>query len=395
MLGDCSLHARFAPGVFVAVFGLGLALPATPAFAGGALCGDAVVEGDENCDDGNLSDLDGCTRTCRYEAIQRIELLELHGGNAPGFCAPVTNRLGDAFSALGLTVFNSTLQDATAGGAISVFLDLLGLDDAAGVSDPVIEVGLLGGVPDPADPDPTPFGIDAWYRVGDALLAQNGQPSQRITPGSVNAGVLAAGPNDVTMPFFGSTLALRTASLAATVGVTTSLPAPPPTNVAPGLLAFEALDGTSNATGLCGNLTVGSLATIPVPDEVTTGAQACRSDCASSRAYVSCGAGPVTTSCHSLLDILVGGCRVQSGLCFQVVLPTKPDVGVGANPPATLVFAPSGGGIDKVVVVEPNDAYSSWFAFATERVHATDNLGAFGDGFETGNLVRWSAVEPE
>jgi cysteine-rich repeat protein len=31
---------------------------------GGAVCGDGKVEGDEQCDDGNLDDTDGCTTTC-------------------------------------------------------------------------------------------------------------------------------------------------------------------------------------------------------------------------------------------------------------------------------------------------------------------------------------------
>ena len=71
--------------------------------------------------------------------------------------------------------------------------------------------------------------------------------------------------------------------------------------------------------------------------------------------------------------------------------PDQPDVGVGANPPNTLIFEPTGGGIDKVTVVEPDDAYSSWFQFSSERVHLTNNVSLmFRDGFETGDTLAWS-----
>jgi hypothetical protein len=32
-------------------------------------------------------------------------------------------------------------------------------------------------------------------------------------------------------------------------------------------------------------------------------------------------------------------------------------------------------GTGKVTVTEPDDAYSTWFEFAAERVHITNNIG--------------------
>jgi hypothetical protein len=84
------------------------------------------------------------------------------------------------------------------------------------------------------------------------------------------------------------------------------------------------------------------------------------------------------------------GCGV-----INAINPTQPDVGIGVSPPNALVFGDSGGGIDKVVIVEADDAYSSWFSLTSERVHITNNLGAvFRDGFESGNTDGWSSSTP-
>ncbi len=367
--------------------------PAAPAWAGEGTCGNGVVEPGEQCDDGALLDLDGCTHSCLYEAVQRVESLVLEGDDAPDFCEPTTNRLGNAFSTLGLAVFNLTLAEAAGDPEQSILLYLVDLEEPTGSDEGFLEVGLLGAVPDPADPFPA--AMDSWYRVGTDQLDEEGLPLERLGNGQILAFVLAAGPSDVQVPLLGSSLAIRGARLEAMVDTLSSLPAPPPYQPAPDLAAFETLDASGSTLGLCGNLTVGSLAAIPVPQSVTVGGNACRDDCPGSRSYVSCSGGPVTPSCHSLLDVLVGGCRVQTGCLLTVVSPTQPDVGVGANPPNTLSFAPSGGGIDKVVVVEPDDAYSSWFTLATQRVHITDNLGAvFLDGFESGSTAAWSLTFP-
>jgi cysteine-rich repeat protein len=104
-----------------------LALQVGPASAG-AVCGDGVIDLGEECDDGAVADLDGCTRTCRYEAIQHVDSLALHAGSAPSFCVPTTNQLGNAFSALGLSAFNNALSNAVAGGQLIMLFDLLDLD---------------------------------------------------------------------------------------------------------------------------------------------------------------------------------------------------------------------------------------------------------------------------
>lgn len=368
-----------------------VALPATPVLAQteGAACGDGVVEGAEQCDDGDAYPLDGCDPSCRYEQVQRLTSLELQDTSGPLACEPGTNQLGGAFSSTGLDSLNSSLQDAIDAGDLTMLFDLLDLDDATGTADPSLAVAALGADVDTTDP--SPGGLDAWFRAGEELLDTEDQPLQSLTPAAIASSELVAGPGDASLPFVDGDLSMRDVVLLAQVGATVSLPAEPPSNFAPGFVAFESLDGADPSRGLCGNVTVGSLALIPVPDAFTSGLGMCES-CSASRVYTSCGGGPVTESCHSLLDVLVGGCQVF-GCLVTVIDPTQPDVGVDPNPPNTLIFEPTGGGIDRVTVVEPDDAYSSWFQFTSERVHLTNNLPLlFRDGVESGDTSEWSVT---
>lgn len=358
-----------------------------PAEFEGVICGDGIVEGAEQCDDGNLYPLDGCDSSCRYEQVQRLTSLSLQGSAGPIVCEPGTNQLGGAFSATGLDSLNGSLQDAIDAGDLTLLLDLLDLDDATGTADASLEVAALGGEVDATDP--TPGGLDAWYLAAEDLLDADDQPLQSLTPASITSSELVAGPGDASLPFVDGELSMRDVVLAAQVNPATSLPAEPPSNLAPGFVAFESLDAADASHGLCGNVTVGSLALIPVPEALTSGLGMCES-CGASRVYTSCAGGPVTTSCHSLLDVMVGGCQVF-GCLVTVIDPTQPDVGVDPNPPNTLIFEPSGGGLDKVTVIEPDDAYSSWYQFTSERVHLTNNLSLlFRDGFESGDTTVWS-----
>ncbi|MEL7058752.1 MAG: hypothetical protein AAGN46_01875 [Acidobacteriota bacterium] len=359
--------------------------------AGGPLpsCGNGAIEIGEDCDDGNGFDLDGCTRSCRYEAIHRVIALEMASGPAPMRCMTTTNALGSAFSAAGLAAVNDTIAAGLLGES-ALLLDLLDLDDATGMNDPALDLGVLAARPDPRSPR---VGLDAWFIATPDALDGDDRPVEILTGGSATAGEIAAGPADLELPFLGGELRLLDAIGAALASDMTSEPAPPPDAFAAGLVAFETLDGAGATHGLCGNVTVGSLAQIPVPDELATGVTACQT-CSGSRTYVACSAGqPVDATCHSLLDVVVGGCR-NVGCLVTVLTPTQPDVGTGGDPPSPLVFDDVGE-LEKVTVVEPDDAYSSWFTFTTERVHATNLLGAlFLDGFDDGTVDAWANAVP-
>ena len=58
------------------------------------------------------------------------------------------------------------------------------------------------------------------------------------------------------------------------VGPVTSIPGPPPDQLAPAFSAFEGLAADDGNHGMCGNLTVASLAQVPLPAEFAAGGSA-------------------------------------------------------------------------------------------------------------------------
>jgi cysteine-rich repeat protein len=354
------------------------------------VCGNGIVEPPEECDDGAFMRLDGCAPDCTFEHVQRMTMLALADGTGPATCTPATNVFGSAFSGAGLTAVNTQLATVIADRTLNQLLQILDLDDPAGADDPVLEVGLLGSDPDVGGPAP---GLDAWYVAQPGFLDPDDLPALRLS-GATAVRELTAGPGRIEISFLGGLIAARDARLSAVVGATTSLPGPPPGQFAPGFSAFEGLTADDGNHGICANLTVGSLALIPLPQEFTAGGAAeCSSSCAGSRSYTWCGPGnPVGPGCNSMLDLMVGGCAVFPPLCIGVVAPTQPDVGTGGQPPVVLVGDPVTG---KVSVTEPEDAYSTWFEFTSERVHMTNNIGGiFTDGFESADLGAWSSSVP-
>lgn len=355
------------------------------------VCGDGVVESTEECDDGAGFRLDGCTPDCAYEHVQRMIHLELAGGSpSPVDCTPRTNAFGSAFSTLGLAGVNAQLAAAIADGTLNQLVQVLGLDDPAAVDDPDLDVGILAAGVDPRGSAP---GLDGWFIAATGALDDDDLPAIRL-PGSVAARELAAGPQRIDVAFLDGTITIRDARVAAEVGTAISLPAPPPDEFATGFLAFETMQAMDGTHGLCGNLTVGSLAVLPAPFDFSSGGAAeCSASCPGSRGYTWCGTGnPVGPGCNSMLDVVVSGCAVSPPLCIPVINPTQPDVGTSGQPPVTLVADPTTG---KVTVPEPEDAYSTWLEFAAERVHVTNHLGGiFADGFESSNLGAWSSSQP-
>ena len=205
----------------------------------------------------------------------------------------------------------------------------------------------------------------------------------RLSPGALASRQLTAGPSDVTLPLsFGGSpapLEVRSAHMIASVDASPApdVPAPPPSLLAPGVTVFQSLTGSGAGQGLCGNITVESLAQVAVPQTLAVGGSSPCGDCSgSSKSYVYCGAGqPVGPGCNSLLDVLVGGCMVPafSVPCLaQVVNPTQPDVPAvdgGSVTPLTLDAT-----THKVPTSETTgnlDGYSSYFLFSADRVHAT------------------------
>jgi cysteine-rich repeat protein len=61
-------------------------------------CGNGIIEGDEQCDDGNDEPLDSCDPECRWELVHRMTRTDVVKGFIPDFCVHQRNRFGEAFS---------------------------------------------------------------------------------------------------------------------------------------------------------------------------------------------------------------------------------------------------------------------------------------------------------
>jgi hypothetical protein len=342
----------------------------------GSTCGNGTIEPGEHCDDGNTKNLDGCDASCKYEVVQRVTSLQVRTGTSPAYCSPTTNRFGQALSSSAANSFNSNLQGQINAGELNTLMQLLFLDDLSGQNDPTLQVGVVNGALDPKRGGWVPPGAIDWWFLADTIdLDSAGLPLQRMTPASITNRLLAGGPSLILLNYGGSPLKMRGAAIRATIGTATNVPAPPPSSLAAGLTVFQTMAANTSGQGLCGNITVGSLAAIPAPQDLTTsGADSttrCRSSCSNSREYTYCGLGnPVGPGCNSLLDVIVSGCRTTI-LCVTAISRQQPDVGVGGNPPNVLTANSSTG---KVTVTQPDDAYSSYFYLATQRAHLTNNL---------------------
>ena len=351
------------------------------------VCGDGKIGGTEQCDDGNLFDLDGCDSTCNYEVVSRMTSVSIQGTAGPSFCMPATNRLGaQSITGTALSQLNTPLQTGIDDGTTNIMTQFLALKDLTGVAGSGFSVGVLSAKTDPAKgawPSGNP--IDWWFFAAHTTVSM-GLPTG-VLAGNLAARNLTAGPSNVSLTLLlgGSpaVLQMRNATLAATIDGTPApnVPAPPPAQLAPGLTVFQQITGSGTNQGLCGNITVDSLAQIPIPQVLTTGASACGT-CAASRTYTYCGAGnPVGPNCNSLLDALVGGC--QAVLCLVTAInPEQPDVPSGAaiNPLAL-------GANNKVPASQSTgdlDAYSSYLKFDANRAHFTGQDCAVTADCQTG-----------
>ena len=348
--------------------------------AGGASpasCGDAVLAAAEECDDGNTKNLDGCSAGCRYEVVDRMTTLSMQSGSAPAFCSPTTNALGRAFSSTALTPINTELQQSISNGALNNLMLFSGLEDLTGASnDSALAIGFLPAALDVAiGPWPGGSPLDFWFRVPSSSVDVQGVPLNSLS-GTLTARSLSAGPGLLKLPLAiggaPSTLSVSNAWLRATLNATPApnVPAPPPTNLASGLTVFQSITGSGSGQGICGNVTVESLAHIPVPASLANGASSGCLACTGSRTYTACSGNTVEPGCNSMLDVLVGGCKAF--LCFvTLVTPSQPDVPAPGSTSVSPLSLGSGNAVPSGQSTGNADAYSSYFKFDANRAHVT------------------------
>jgi hypothetical protein len=148
-----------------------------------------------------------------------------------------------------------------------------------------------------------------------------------------------------------------------------NVPPPPPAQLAPGLTVFQTVTASGTGQGLCGNITVESLSRVPIPPTLAQGGTTACGACAGSKQYTACGGQPVGPNCNSLLDALVGGCKIVSCL-ITAINATQPDVAGTDGDIDTLTL----GALNKVpltLTTGNDDAYSSYMKWNANRAHIT------------------------
>jgi cysteine-rich repeat protein len=346
-----------------------------------AACGDGTIQAPEQCDDNNTSNLDGCNSTCKYEMVTRLRTATIQGGAAPSFCSVTKNQLGTvALTSTAIGQLNTSLQTGIDEGSTNVIVQALNLDDLTGTADPTVELGIMAGGLDPAKGTWPATGnpIDWWFLVQNSNVDANGLPLGKLTGGAIAAKVLTAGPSDVNLSLLLSgspaLLEMRDAKVRGVTTGTPSVPAPPPATLAPGLTTFPEVQADQANQGLCGNITVASLAKIPIPESLAKGSSTACGACGGSKEYTYCGANqPVGANCNSLLDALVGGCKVSVVLpCLVTAInATQPDV---PKPGGSLTPLSVAGSLNKVPAAQSDnnkDAYSAYLRFNARRAHLT------------------------
>jgi cysteine-rich repeat protein len=340
-----------------------------------AICGNGVRESGEDCDDGNVTELDGCTSTCRFEQIHRANYFKMQFGTS-AFCP--ANRLGSAFASVVQGQLQTSIDNSVSDGSFSLLLASIGPHDLSGTNDPGFQLGVLTSSPlNPAGSPPYngASDLDWWYAPAPASIDGSRHPLYTLNA-TIAAAVLNAGPGTIVLPPLVGPGSVRLSNTRLTMMTNaSSAPTISSGSTPPGHLASENLDPaltsyasasqttTTGSGQLCGNVAAVSLAQTPIPASILT-------NCTQ------------YTASNSMLDLIVGGCTV---IIVQVIIPKQPDTDdptvppVGAGPPYTLTENASHVVTTcrdhTSVVVNLTDclndaAYSSFFRLATGRVIA-------------------------
>jgi cysteine-rich repeat protein len=337
-----------------------------------AVCGNGIIEPGEHCDDGNLANFDGCDAFCQYEVFYRTYELTLMPSPAGSFCDRPNSALGDALSSFALEANNAERKVNIDTGAYSSISQIIGLRDLSGTTDATVELRSATGMPDPARgtwPTDGSNPLDWWFMVDQESLAPDGELADRMTRVPLSGGAYIGGPGislRALPEFLDSTTRARF-----DYSTDPDVPAAPPEMLDEGLVVPREIIGDGPDEGVCGNLTVAFLASVPADPTL----EDCLECPGTSRTYTACSGDVVTDDCNSALDPLVGGCVIGPNCLagFEIVLPTQPDVDHGGagtlmNDPNHLNKVPSSATAGNL------DGYSSYFRFRARRVQVTGTL---------------------
>lgn len=346
-----------------------------------SVCGDGFRDPalNEQCDDGNVTKLDACDNTCKFEQSQRVIGMKMQFGT-DAYCT--VNALGSAIANAARSSFQTNIDDGIKDGSVSALFTMSG--DLAGAAGAVTVGNLSGTPPSNAAPYDGRADLDWWYGPTASSIDATRTALATLT-GTYAGGTLdATGRLNLLTSVGGSIASLAVSGAKITMAIggasvpTTAAASAPPGHVAaehllPTLQSYATAGGTSSApTGqMCGNIAASSLdATLPPASLLPGGANACNEK---------------YTTANRLIDIIVGGCTVKV-LFVNVgaINKTQPDqvdpaaAVAGAGPPYVLGADPATKRVttckDKAGTTVPLPAclnaaaYSMSFKYATDRV---------------------------
>ncbi len=377
-------------------------------------CGDGIRGVNEQCDDGNVTNLDGCDGSCKFEQVQRMtnfKVAFLHSTT----CAK--DALGeaivgkDSFGVAGArTQITQAIDNGIADGSITVELDALGMTDLTGVSSQTVQIGILGGVPAASTAMYNGTADKDWWYTTDPATINASRVALKQLTGTISARNLTTSPGEilVTVSFVGVavTMDIFHATLTSTLNASDT-PTTSSTGMAPGHLTSEHVSPTLTSfasmaavgpTATCGNdvdstcrcytatSTAGKPATCPTGE--LCGITKARSLYnvlmpSSLTGSTACGSNINYSISNTLLDIYISGCK---GLGFiPEVNVTQPDSAIdnngnptndkyvftaGANHMVSNGSCTKNGQPDTLDDCLDHAGYSSLFQFQADRVIA-------------------------
>jgi cysteine-rich repeat protein len=346
-----------------------------------SVCGDSVRDPakSEQCDDGNLVNLDGCDSACKFEQDQRAIALTTQY-NTDTYCT--VNALGRAIASAAQGTFQGDINSSIQDGSLSALFKLVG-DDTGQTG--TMNAGSMSGTPAASATYNGNSDMDWWYTVDPNSIDGQRNALAQLTGTYSGGAVDMTGTLNLIMNIGGAlaTLHVSSTKIHAAIGTPATVPAvstgAPPGHVAaehlsPTLTSYPTMGGTRAAPSaeMCGNISANSLANTSLPAVLLAGgADAC------TEGY---------TTNNRMLDVFVNGCHTRViVVTVAVINATQPDqvdpaaTPAGAGGPYTLSVDATTKRVnackDKNNQAVPNltqclnaAAYSMFFKFATDRV---------------------------
>jgi cysteine-rich repeat protein len=174
-------------------------------------CGNGMIDSDngEQCDDSNTMPWDGCGPDCRVELAHVIDSLTI-GGPEVGCDYSGDGMPDNRFGATVGPLLEAFVMGGNLAENITVLLKWYGLDDVTGSSDPAVTLAWATG-----EETMTP----GEYLVDPGQFDAAGNPLITFE-GSIAAHMVAAGPEDISIPVFILPLDIRQSEISATTRAT-------------------------------------------------------------------------------------------------------------------------------------------------------------------------------